>query len=102
MRTVDMASTLAALAGIAVPDGLDGTIPGAWSPATRSSYISLVATHDCDPLFTRVFSEILTSGYVGPLRLPPTSPNLNAYAERFVRSIKEEGFHRVVPLGEGH
>src|SRR4030095_7121652 len=28
--------------------------------------------------------------------------NLNAYAERFVRSIKEECLARVVPLGEGH
>ena len=48
------------------------------------------------------FGEILTSGDVGPLRLPPTSPNLNAYTERFVRSIKEECPHRVVPLGKGH
>ena len=58
--------------------------------------------HDRDPLYTRVFREILTSGDVGPIRLPPKSPNLNAYAERFVRSINEECLHRVVPLGEGH
>ena len=58
--------------------------------------------HDCDPLYTRVCGEILTSGDVGPIRLPPKSQNLNAYAERFVRSIKEECLHRVVPLGEGH
>ncbi len=58
--------------------------------------------HDCDPLYTRVCGEILTSGDGGPIRLPPKSPNLNAYAERFVRSIKEECLHRVVPLGEGH
>ena len=58
--------------------------------------------HDRDPLYTRVFGEILTSGGVQPIRLPPKSPNLNAYAERFVRSIKEECLNRVVPLGEGH
>ena len=58
--------------------------------------------HDRDPLYTRVFGEILASGDVGPIRLPPKSPNLNAYAERFVRSIKEECLHCVVPLGEGH
>ena len=52
--------------------------------------------HDCDPLYTRVCGEILTSGDVGPIRLPPKSPNLNAYAERFVRSIKEGCLHRVV------
>ena len=54
-----------------------------------------------DPLYTRVFGEILESAGVQPIRLPPKSPNLNAYAERFVRSIKEECLTRVVPLGEG-
>ncbi len=54
--------------------------------------------HDRDPLYTRVFGEILTSGGVRPIRLPPKSPNLNAYAERFVRSIKEECLNRLVPL----
>ena len=57
---------------------------------------------DCDPLYTRVCGEILTSGDGGPIRLPPKSPNLNASAERFVRPIKEECLHRVVPRGEGH
>ena len=57
--------------------------------------------HDRDPLDTRVCGEILASGDVGPIRLPPKSPNLNASAERFVRSINEECLHRVVPLGEG-
>ena len=41
-------------------------------------------------------------GGVQPIRLPPKSPNLNAYAERFVRSIKGKCLSRVVPLGEGH
>ena len=58
--------------------------------------------HDRDPLYTRVVTDILTSGGKQPIRLPPKSPNLNAYAERFVRSIKEECLTRVVPLGEGH
>jgi hypothetical protein len=58
--------------------------------------------HDCDPLYTRVFVENLTGGGIQPIRLPPKSPNLDAYAERFVRSIKEECLNRVVPLGEGY
>ena len=58
--------------------------------------------HDRDPLDTRVFGEILEGGGVQPIRLPPKSPNLNAYAERFVRSMKEECLSRVVPLDEGH
>ena len=58
--------------------------------------------HDRDPLYTDDFEEILRSSGVNPVRLPARSPNLNAYAERFVRSIKEECLSRVVPLGEGH
>ena len=58
--------------------------------------------HDRDPLYTRAFDEILKSSGVQPIRLPPRSPNLNAYAERFVRSIKEECLNRVIVLGEGH
>ena len=34
--------------------------------------------HDRDPLYKRVFGEILTGGGVQPIRLPPKSPNLNA------------------------
>src|SRR5262245_15887386 len=33
---------------------------------------------------------------------PPGSPNLNAYAERFVLSAKSECLGRIVPLGEAH
>jgi hypothetical protein len=32
----------------------------------------------------------------------PNAPNCNAYAERFVRSAKEECLERIVPLGERH
>ncbi len=58
--------------------------------------------HDRDPLSTQRFDQILKNGDVTPIKLPPRSPNLNAYAERFVRSIKEECLSRVVVLGEPH
>ena len=68
-------------------------------------YLPLMPTGgapDRDPLYTSVVADILTSAGIQPIRLPPRSPNLNAYAERFVRSIKEECLNRVVPLGDGH
>ena len=34
------------------------------------------------------------------MKLPPRSPNLNAYAERFVRSIKESCLERMIFFGE--
>jgi len=58
--------------------------------------------HDRDPLFTTAFTLVLRSGGVMTVRLPPRSPNLNAYAERFVRSIRSECLSKIIPLGEGH
>jgi putative transposase len=58
--------------------------------------------HDRDPLFTMEFREILKSSGVETVKLPAQSPDLNAYAERFVRSIREECLSRVIPMGERH
>jgi putative transposase len=57
---------------------------------------------DRDPLYTREFRAAMKRGGVEVLRLPPSSPNLNAYAERFVLSIRSECLDRIVPLGEAH
>ena len=56
--------------------------------------------HDRDTKFTRSFQAILKSGRVEPLTLPARSPNLNAYAERWVRSVKEECLAKVILFGE--
>lgn len=58
--------------------------------------------HDRDPLFTKRFRATLQVSGTEPIRLPSQSPNLNAYAERFVRSIKSECLAQVIPLGERH
>jgi len=58
--------------------------------------------HGRDPLFTAAFREVLKSSGVETVKLPTGSPNLNAYAERFVRSIKSECLSRIIPLGERH
>jgi hypothetical protein len=57
---------------------------------------------DRDPLYTAAFRGILKAAGVKAVQLPAMSPNLNAYAERFVLSIKSECLERIVPLGEGH
>jgi putative transposase len=56
--------------------------------------------HDRDPLFTAEFLSALAEAGVESVRLPPRSPNLNSYAERFVRSIKESCLERLVLFGE--
>lgn len=56
--------------------------------------------HDRDPLFTSEFLDMLATEGVASVKLPPRSPNLNAYAERFVRTIKESCLEQVILFGE--
>jgi hypothetical protein len=56
--------------------------------------------HDRDAKFCTEFRETLAAGGVKCLRLPPRSPNLNAFAERWVRSVKEECLSHLILFGE--
>jgi putative transposase len=56
--------------------------------------------HDRDPLFTAEFLSMLAEAGVASVKLPPRSPNLNAYAERFVRTTKESCLERTILFGE--
>ena len=56
--------------------------------------------HDRDSKYTAHFDAILKSSGIKPVRLHARSPNLNAFAERFVRSIKSECVDRLVLFGE--
>jgi hypothetical protein len=56
--------------------------------------------HDRDTKYTISFRAIIESGRVKTLPLPARSPNLNAYAERWVRSVKEECLSKIIVFGE--
>ena len=58
--------------------------------------------HDRDAKFCRSFRELIKTGSVNPLRFASyyRSPNLNSYAERWVRSVKEECLSRLILFGE--
>src|SRR5256884_489862 len=51
------------------------------------------------PARKRASSDL--AGSVKTLSVPPRSPNLNAYAERWVRSVREECLAKLILLGEG-
>ncbi len=55
---------------------------------------------DRDTKFTARFQAILKDSGVDPVITPYRAPNCNAFAERFVRSIKEECLDRMIVLGE--
>jgi len=56
--------------------------------------------HDRDGKFCPAFKKTIEAAGIRSLALPPRSPNLNAYAERWVRSVKEECLSNVILFGE--
>jgi transposase InsO family protein len=55
---------------------------------------------DRDTKYTQQFRKLLKDSGTEVIRLPPFSPNLNAFAERFVRLIKEECLGRMIFVGQ--
>jgi len=55
---------------------------------------------DRDSRFTAQFRRILKEAGVQVIRTPRQAPNCNAYAERFVLSIKSECLNRMIFFGE--
>lgn len=56
--------------------------------------------HDRDKKFCEGFRSVLAAGGVKTIVLPAKSPNLNAFAERWVRSVKQECLSKLVLFGE--
>jgi transposase InsO family protein len=57
---------------------------------------------DRDRKWSRAVRQRLGDAGVRVVLTPERAPNANAYAERFVRSIKEECLHQVILIGERH
>ena len=72
-------------------DAIDGFLLG-------KTYILM----DRDPVFTKDARQLLRNAGVRPVRLPAKSPNLNAFAERFIGSVRRECLDKMVILGEKH
>ena len=96
-RRVEMAGIAATVKGLwmdqigrSLTDSMDGILNG-------KRYL----IHARDPRFTSAFLETIARVGVESVQLPPRSPNLNAYAERFVRSIKESCLDQMIFFGEG-
>jgi putative transposase len=56
--------------------------------------------HDRDGKYCPAFQQLIDAAGITRVPLPPRSPNLNAYAERWVRSVKEECLSRMILFGE--
>ena len=58
--------------------------------------------HDRDPLFTSKFQGTLKAAGIRCMKMPKHSPNLNAFSERFVWTIKHECLNKMILFGENH
>ena len=67
-----------------------------WGLLSAGQYL----IHDRDGKFCPAFQSTIDEAGVKRVPLPPRSPNLNAYAECWVRSVKEECLSRVILYGE--
>jgi putative transposase len=67
-----------------------------WGVLSAGHYL----IHDRDSKYCPAFQRTIDAAGIARVPLPPRSPNLNAYAERWVRSIKEETLSRLILCGE--
>lgn len=70
------------------------------TPAEGGSCRVLIC--DRDAKWSQPIRARLQDAGVRVIQTPDRAPNANAYAERFVRSIKEECLDRLMPFGERH
>ena len=100
---MSLADRVVAIAGITtgprpILDASSGTQPDGLR--SRHSALETLPDHRSRQQVYGTVSPADSRGGTKVIRLLPRSPNLNAYAERFVRSIKEECLNRMIFVGQ--
>ena len=71
-------------------------VTGVTGELTSARYL----IHDRDSKYSAGFDCILEGAGIEPLKLPPRTPNLNAYAERWIGSVKSECLDHLILFGQ--
>src|SRR6202171_462420 len=76
---------------------IGGNVTDSQSGALRAKRYLII---DRDTKYSEQFRRLIRDNGTRVIPLPPMSPNLNAHAERFVRSIKDESLDRMIFVGQ--
>jgi transposase InsO family protein len=89
----------------------DGAANAAWCAQiarnlseARESRVNRIKylVHDRDKRFCAVFDEVFRAEGIEILRTPCRAPRANAYAERFIRTVRTECLDRLLIVNERH
>jgi hypothetical protein len=72
-----------------------------WDLKERGTAIRFLI-HDRDSKFTKAFDTVFKSEGMRIIHTPFLAPNANAYAERWVRTVREECLDQLLILNEPH
>jgi putative transposase len=91
--------------------GITAHRTGAWVTQAVRNLLMDLADHACrfrflirdrDGKFAAAFDHVFAAAGIDVLRIPPRTPKANAYAERWVRTVRTEGLDRVVVWNRRH
>jgi transposase InsO family protein len=100
---IKLATRSVTIAGITTSPNKGGMLQVARQLTDDFDGFLLNSTHlimDRDKKYSREFRSQLKRDGVTSIRCPPRAPNCNAFAERFVRSVKEECLNHLILFGE--
>lgn len=72
-----------------------------WTVEERTPVVRFLI-RDRDSKFTNSFDAVFASEHIKIICAPVRAPNANAYAERWVRSVREEFLDKLTMLNENH
>jgi transposase InsO family protein len=91
------------LATIRVGYGAGATRSARPAAGERRRVVAVAGGHGCEPVaaaFTASFDAVFADAGIAVLRSPPRAPKANAYAERWVSTVRRECLDRMLIFGE--